>query len=237
MHPKNQQAGSSAENLHDEFLEVLRNLTHRMSQPLTSLRGSLEVALMSDVDGIECRKIFEQSVEETDRIMETLGIIRAALDAEDSGKDSERVYWNEIVAETLEELAPFIERTRTRVVLDPLPDVGVFSSPLQLAAITRELIQGCIENSPAAGELHIRLGIKGTRASLLIERLPPGNTPAAPQHQPESGPAGSREETDFSKWILRHAIRRQDGRIETEQLPTGETRYNLSLPLALPNSE
>ena len=46
-----------------DFLEVLRMLAHRLSQPLTTLLGSIEVALSGEMDESECRKVLELSLQ------------------------------------------------------------------------------------------------------------------------------------------------------------------------------
>lgn len=74
-----------------EVIEVLRGLAHKLSQPLTSLRGSLEVALMDEMDEKECRKVLEQSLEETYRVAEVLETLREVLEAEDPGDDFQPV--------------------------------------------------------------------------------------------------------------------------------------------------
>lgn len=67
----------------DEFVEALRNQIHDLSQPLTSLQGSLEVALLGEMDEAECRQILEQSLEEARRIALGFVKLRKVLEAED----------------------------------------------------------------------------------------------------------------------------------------------------------
>ena len=66
----------------DDFLEMLGSLAHKLSQPLTSLQGTVEVALMGEMDVKEYRRILEISFEETKRVEETaevLGISKATV--------------------------------------------------------------------------------------------------------------------------------------------------------------
>jgi signal transduction histidine kinase len=72
------QSGKSREDL----LQNLSELTHQLSQPLTSLHGHLELALMVEMDEAEWRRTLQQALEETDRITDTLRTLRGLLDAE-----------------------------------------------------------------------------------------------------------------------------------------------------------
>lgn len=72
---------------HDDFLEGLRKLVHMLSQPLTTLRGSAEVALMGHLDESEFRRFLELSLRESDRMVEVLEALRQTLDIEASRGD------------------------------------------------------------------------------------------------------------------------------------------------------
>lgn len=72
----------------DQFIEEVQALVHKLSQPLTAMHGSLELALLQEDAPGECRRIFRESLEEADRMMQTLALLREVLDAEDPGEDS-----------------------------------------------------------------------------------------------------------------------------------------------------
>jgi signal transduction histidine kinase len=72
----------------DEFIEVLRNLTHQLSQPLTSLHGSIELSLLGEGDDCESCKTLRQALVEMDRMSQVLGALREVIEAEGSGENS-----------------------------------------------------------------------------------------------------------------------------------------------------
>ncbi len=71
----------------DQFIKEVQGLIHKLSQPLTAMHGSLELALLQEDAPSEYRRIFRESLEEADRMMQTLALLREVLDAEDPGGD------------------------------------------------------------------------------------------------------------------------------------------------------
>lgn len=70
-----------------KFIEVLQSLTHQFSQPLTSLRGSIEVSLLNE-ENPERRRSLKYMLDETDRLAEVLESLREAIEWEDSKENS-----------------------------------------------------------------------------------------------------------------------------------------------------
>lgn len=91
-----------SENSSDDFLEVLRALAHTLSQPLTSLQGSVEVALMGNSNESECCQILELVLQESRRMAEILEVLRELLEIEGSGEELQAVSWTQSLEGSLQ---------------------------------------------------------------------------------------------------------------------------------------
>jgi len=60
-------------------------LLHQLSQTLTSLRGSLELALLVDCDEQEYRRVIQQSLAQAEGLVQLFKSYRAMAESESSG--------------------------------------------------------------------------------------------------------------------------------------------------------
>ena len=219
---------------HDSLVRVLRGIIHKLSQPLTALHGSLEVALMGKIDKDACRRVLRQSVEETDRMIEALETLREVLDAEDPGDDFHPVRWRNLIAQVLEDLAPMARNKGLQVVLGPMADVYVKVNPQRIDAALRELLRQAIHRSARTGVIRIGLLSQEPWASLSVwdDGLPQDATGQAEKSQPAASFTEALEGTLPEWWILERTIKGQGGWLEIEKIPPAGLRCRLYLPLA-----
>jgi signal transduction histidine kinase len=225
---------SPTRNILPEFVEVLRNLIHQLSQPLTSLRGSLELALLGEVKEPECRKILQQSFEESLRLAAGLTTLREVLEAEDRGEDFQRVNWKRLVRKALKDVAPAARGKGLQLVLEPLADAYVKVNPPRVEAGLRELFRQLIRRGPQGRALRIGLSVQEGTASLLVcdEGLGSKAEASAAATPPASNSAEEMQRTELAWWILRRSIEVQGGRLEMENISSRGVRCRVSLPLA-----
>ena len=222
------------ETTYEDFLELLRMLAHRLSQPLTSLRGSVEVALMGELDIAECRQIMELTLQESHRMAKALETLREVLEVEGSSEQAHLVSWTRRVEELLEQAAPGCGECGIQLVSDVKEDIWVKASPERLDAATVRLIAGAIR--VARGNRLVRIHLSaGTQTACLSvsEEVPTpdaqtgvgGASPPEAVEPPVLGP--------LDQWVVRRAVECQGGGLKVSQ--DSETCcYQLSLPLALP---
>jgi len=234
MNLKEEAVESPAQKPQDEFVEVLRSLVHELSQPLTSLGGSLEVALMDEMDEDESRKVLQQSLEETHRAAEVLGTLREVLEAEDPGEDFHPVCWKHLVARALEDVAPVARGKGLRFVLDPMVDAYVKVNPPRVDAAMRELLRYLIGRGARKGVIRIGLSVQERTASLSVrdDGLPPDAAAPAGKSLPPASFTGALERTQLDWWILRRTIEGQGGWLEVEKIPPRGVCCRIYLPLA-----
>ncbi len=217
----------------DNLVRVLRGLIHKLSQPLTALHGSLEVALMGKIDKDTCRGVLRQSIEETDRMIEVLETLREVLDAEDPGDDFHPVRWRNLIAQALEDLAPMACNKGLQLVLGPMADVYVKVNPLRVDAALRELLRQAIRRSARTGVIRIELSSQERWASLSVwdDSLPQDAAGQAEKSQPAASFTEVLEGTLPEWWILERTIKGQGGWLEIEKIPPAGLRCRLYLPL------
>jgi signal transduction histidine kinase len=219
----------SGERTPSELVEILRRLIHELSQPLTALRGSLEVALLGEVKEPECRAILQQSLEEAHRLAAGLATLRDVLEAEDPGEDFHEVNWKQLVAKAVRETIPAARIKGLQIVVETLADAYVKVNAPRAEASLRELLRLLIQRSAQSGSLGIRLSTHEGNAELSIsEEGPLLATPSPASSFPER-----MHGTELSWWILRRSFEIQGGKFEIEAVPSGHVRCRVLLPVAL----
>ncbi len=214
-----------------DLLEVLRTLAHELSQPLTSLRGSIEVALMGESDKAEYRRVLTLSLHESGRIAETLEIFRDVLDIEAPAEDIQRVSWTQSVEQLLEEAALADKNRPSQVAITLKGGVWVTASPHHLAAATGRLINSAVK---AARRKHkVRIELSATEDTACLAVIDEGSHPAV--ESTANFQRDSEPETPLlariDEWLIQRAIERQGGRLELRNISETCHCYQLNLPL------
>ncbi|TAM81674.1 MAG: hypothetical protein EPN47_13120 [Acidobacteria bacterium] len=224
---------STLETCSDDFLEVLGTLVHKLSQPLTSLQGTVEVALMGELDVAECRRILEISLQETQRMAKALSALRAVLEMEGAGSQTQPLSWTRTIENMLEEAASIDEDYCPRLVSAVQGEVWVKASPRLLQLATARLIGGAVRVARDRRAVRIILSVAAETASLTVceDHVSSGSGGASGLET--RSPSGKPVLEDIDRWVVSRAIECQGGRLNVSQ--TSESRfYQLNVPLATP---
>jgi signal transduction histidine kinase len=220
----------------DDFLGVLRALAHKLSQPLTSLRGSIEVALLGEPNAAESRRILELSLHESQRIAETLEDFRDVLGIEGSMEDAERVSWTQCVEQFLEEAALVDQKKPTQLASSLKSGVWVMASPQQLIVATRRLINSAAR--VAGCKRKVRIELSATEHAACLSVFEEGPRPAVESLgnfqttlDPETPLLAG-----IDKWLVQRAVEHLGGRFELRDVSETCHCYRLNLPLQLSDS-
>lgn len=157
--------------------ECLGALTHRFSQPLTALRGTLELALRTELSAQEYRAALEQARELTDHIVYLLRSLRELADAATSGTPPQRLSLVKLAKETVEELRGLAESRRIRIIIEASLELIVRASPDRLREVILKILLLVIRRSPDRGEVRIAVSASGGSACFLIADEGPGPRP------------------------------------------------------------
>lgn len=217
----------------DDPLEALRILAHRLSQPLTSLRGSVEVALMGELDEAECRRVLEISLQESHRMAEILGTLRDVLEMEGDSEPVRPVSWTRSVSRLLEEAASADQDGCPRIVSEVKDDVWVRANPQHLDAATARVVHGAIRAARSRREVRVSLSVREETACLSVcEQGAPSEADAASGRVPATFNQEGSILDELDQWIVRRAIERQGGWLKVSQVSGTCRCYRLNLPLA-----
>ena len=215
-----------------EHLEVLRMLAHKLSQPLTSLRGSIEVALMGESDKAEYRRVLTLSLHESQRIAETLEALRDVLDIEGPVAGLQRVSWTQIVQQLLEAAALVDQRNPPQLAGNLKSEVWVMASPPHLAVATRRLINSAIRAAECKSKIRIKLSETEDAACLSVLEEGPHPAMASAGNSPEAFEPVTPLLAGIDKWLVQRAVERQGGWLKIRKLSDTCRRYELNLPLS-----
>lgn len=216
-----------------DFVEVLSMLAHKFSQPLTSLRGSVEVALLGEVNQSECHKTLELVLQESHRMAELLSALRDVLDTEGSSEEVAAVSWTQSVESLLQEPAFANQKIGIDFVSNLQEEVWVKARPQQLAKATFRFLCRVFEAARGKSQIQVDLSADGKTACLSVCQQ--GGTTVMELGGRKSQPPFTRnlpEPAGLDDWIIRHAIERQGGGYEVVATPGTYLCYQLKLPVA-----
>jgi signal transduction histidine kinase len=218
----------------DDLLETLGILAHKLSQPLTSLHGTVEVALMGELDVTECRRILEISLQETHRMAEILEALRDVLEMEQAGGQVKRVSWTRIIKKILEEAASVDKDNCLHLVSAVKGEVWVKACPQQLNLVTTRLIGGAARAAHHRHKVRIILSVDAEKASLAVyEEGAPPDTEDVARLEPHI-PFEKHVLGELDRWIVSRAIEGQGGRLNVSQTSQTCRSYQLNFPLTTP---
>lgn len=219
----------------DEFVNVLRTLVHKLSQPLTCLRGSVEVALLGEIRELECREVLEQSLEESHRMAQTLELLRDVLESESSELNDcvQPSSWRHSIEKSLQESMLLKECCGLQFVCDAMDEVWVKASEHALDTAMRRLLDWVIKRRNGRTPARIVLAVDRDAAclSVCVDGSPYKAKRAGKTGQKDF-PAGTLESEDPELWTVRRTIERQGGRLEISRIHGTDCNYQFYLPMA-----
>lgn len=229
---KGNQANIS-EKASDDFVEALKKVAHSLSQPLTSLRGSVEVALMGEMNESECRQVLELALQESQRMAASLETLRDLLETEGSVEEVQPVSWTRSVEKSLEKAAVLHNSPDLQLLSSMGDEVWVRGIPQCVDTATRRLVKAVIESCHGKHVVRVGLSVRGETACLSVcaESLVPDTETLAQKKRTDSPPAASGL-GDPDWWIVRRAVERQGGMLKIDEISETHRCYRLNLPLA-----
>jgi len=182
--------------------EVLGELLHSLSQPLTSLRCSLELSI--DEVAEQQQLTVTAALEQTETVIGMVQLMREYLDAEEGG-DVPEVALMPVLKRVSEELSTIaaVRNLRLRVAGTCTAKVRVAERRLQLAL--QYLILAMIERQAAGSDISLLLGEGPAGAVLRVQGESGLGHPEAGQ-RPSGGPEPKRDSVRATMRRVRLAI-------------------------------
>jgi hypothetical protein len=147
--------------------DVLGELLHSLSQPLTSLRCSLELSIEEVAE--QQQESVAVALQQTERVIGMIQLMREYLDAEQPGPEAFSSALAPVMRSVIEDLSSIaaVRGVRLRLVGTCTATVPVPESRLRLAL--QYLIASMIEAQPVGGKVTLLLGEGPAGAVLRVE--------------------------------------------------------------------
>jgi len=160
----------------------LPSLIHRLSQPLTALRGSLELGLLTEGNAADYRLALEEALAQADHLVHLINWLRDMVEAGESGEADERAPLGDLVKAAREELEPLAATRGVTLLLESHPDSNVRGSAKWLRHAVYRTVHRALERSPDRGTVQISLSKLDREACLRVSDQGPAARPGELDH-------------------------------------------------------
>ena len=210
---------------------ILASVAHQMSQPLTALRGTLELALLKASSIREHRISEEKALAAAEELARILQGVRELAEAYTPVGESVPVELSELVREVVEDLRPVALSRRVAIQLDAAPGMDVLGDRPRLYGALLKLVHLAVERSSPRSGVRVSLRVAGEDAQIAVEDEGP--------HYPEGSRAGWPDLSLMTEapeviWELGAAakmVESSGGLLTTENLAPQGRRIIVRLPL------
>jgi len=217
--------------------DCLHAIIHRLSQPLTALRGSLELALLTERSAAEYRRALRDSLAQADQLVWLLGSLRELAESEEPGKSAERIRLGGLVNEVIQELRPLASSRAIRVTLDSRDDLYVRGNSRRLQQAIFRVIHHAMERSPERATVRVVLWASDLYACLTVADEGPTAGPGGLDYLRQHAPIGRLFSETTKRGTLEWAIAKrifdaQGGTALVENQRPAGCSFRAALPLA-----
>jgi len=152
----------------DESLSLLAAVAHQLSQPLTALRGTLELACLRARSGAEYRSAIEKALESAEHLAWLVESLRELAEAEAPAGDLTLVDLAQMTDNALEDLRP-LAATR-RVLIESQVEKGLQAQthPEHLYQALLKVVHHAILHSPPGKKVRLELRSTQERAEWSV---------------------------------------------------------------------
>lgn len=222
-----------------ESFAFLRELGHQLSQPATTIRGLLELALVTGRTVEDYRQAAQQVLEPAERLAKLVRLLRELAEAGTTGEGGGPSPLSRIVEEVAEDLRPLAQSRGVELILERQDNIRVPADELLAKEVVHRLVLSALLRSTGWGAIRISLGSSQQEAQLVVsnERPPRGGEP---KRRSRSAPGGHESEStleDRLEWaIAKLRINSMGGSVSVEHSPGHWCRVCARFPLASPKN-
>jgi signal transduction histidine kinase len=148
--------------------ECLAAMTHRLAQPLTALRGGIELGLMGKRSAAEYRALLEQSLQLADHMVLLIVSLRDLGESGLPGGPDQCVVLEETAKEVQAEMEGLAESRELHLQLTVEESAKVSANPLRLREALQSLLAWVIQNSAGGGAIEMRLSASAGEAHMFL---------------------------------------------------------------------
>ncbi len=218
--------------VHD-LIASLDTLVHGLTQPITALRGMLEVSLLGELSVAEYQEAIRDALAQAERLADSVLQIKAAIESADLGDELEGLSWAEAVGKAVRSIQPLAQARGVSILMNLEENSFVRAHRRRLDFATRKCLGIAVERCPAGSSIRIILRPSGRQLVLSVADQGCGPGLAAeksardPKRRPHRAARGSLE----GSWrVVRRLMRAQGGEARIRKFPPHGCRFELHLP-------
>jgi hypothetical protein len=161
-HPISRSPGSN------DCRECLAALAHRLAQPITALRGGLELGLLGKRSGADYRSLLEHSLQLADSMAQLITSLRDLGESGAPGGPPQCVPLEATATEVLAEMEGWAQSRELRLQLNAAGAVNVCANPERLREAFQSLLAWVIQNSAGGGVIAVELSAGEGEARVFL---------------------------------------------------------------------
>ncbi len=212
---------------------------HSLSQPLTCLRGPLELSLLGKGSPEAYRAAIEDAVAQADRLFRLLDSFRELTEGPVTAGASEPVALRDLVLDVLNEIPSLIESRQSHVSVESEDEVNLQTDTGRLRSALLKMIKCVVERTPREGQVTVRVSRFNGFASLTFSAQDPSRVAVAGSHAAACSHGLNSPDLpwrcDIEWTIATRAILALGGRIRTSNGARNGYYLQILLPLSLEN--
>lgn len=151
-----------------ESRQLVSDLFHHLSQPLTTLCCSLELALLQTPTAEQYGEIVSQALSQAERVSAQASAIRELIDASQASEGGELLELGTAVEDAVSDLLPVAESNGLQVCCVPGPACRVWFDPPRLRQGLFHLIGFVIGSGGPGTAVKIEIAERGAEAILTL---------------------------------------------------------------------
>ncbi|NDQ58483.1 MAG: HAMP domain-containing histidine kinase [Acidipila sp.] len=221
---------------HEKLRQMMAGAAHELSQPLTTLYGTLELALSNRSTPAEARAVLEEALLQAHAAMVITKLLSELAVAGRNGDSARAVRLADLLRETAEDLSTVAQVREVKFVLHGESAAVVRANPIELRRSLLYLVEHAVERSPAHGTVKISVEQADGYANVLITDQGPAIAAGDVAHWFEpfrprlNGGASQRDVLRLA--IVEQACASVRGSVSAENSKEGGARFTLRLPRA-----
>lgn len=164
------QSTAPIERSMDRMRRFMADAAHELRTPVTILRTRADLALGQKRDPARDAALLEAVAREAGRIGAIVGdlLTLARADAGERPLARERVFLDDLAADSVNDLRPVAERRGVTVAIGAFEECPVRGDPEHLRQLLRILLDNAIKFTPAGGKVRIDARLEGGAATVRV---------------------------------------------------------------------
>jgi hypothetical protein len=152
----------------DKCRECLGALAHRLAQPITALRGGIEIGLLAKHSAAEYREMLEKSLELADTMVQLVISLRDLGESGAPGGTPGFTLLETAVKEVLIEVEGLAESRNLHFELTTQATREIYVNPGRLREALQSLLVWVVDNSAGTGVIAVHVAVTHDEATLFL---------------------------------------------------------------------